>query len=95
MFKFTVETVSKKLTELLTETQLAALERAKWEVWYKFILQVVWAQNIHIYIWDEDATLDSYILYAWNEKEDNYITLDSINLIADGANNTDVRIITS
>lgn len=94
MIKFTVETTSKNLTELLTDQQLEELKVAKRNTDYQFIIQVVWSQNIGIAIW-MTATLDSYILYSWNEKEDTYPDLKGINLISDGANNTDVRIITT
>lgn len=96
MFKFTVTTTSTKLTDLLTPTQVEALRKAKSEVWYRFILQnIKWWSDIHIYVWDWEATLDSYILYSWNEKEDTYRNIDYINLIASWVDNTDIRIITT
>ena len=94
MFKFTVETTSKKLTELLTSDQIIQLQTTKRNVNFQFIIQVVWTQDVHINL-REPATLDSYLLYSWNEKEDEYPNLEDINLIAEWANNTDVRIITT
>lgn len=94
MIKFTVETTSKNLTELLTAQQVTDLTTAKRGKDFQIIIQVIWSQPIHIGVWIP-ATLNSYKLFSWNEKEDIYPNLKSVNLIADWANNTDVRIITT
>ena len=91
--RITVTTTSQKLSDILSKTQILNINRANSK---SILIQNLWDYDIYISTSGPATIINSVLIKANYMAEDiNFQDLSRIELISDGTNSTNIRMITT